>query len=147
MDTFQDTLTNEDYERNLRDLLPDSRDLSLLQEAVRIWEGFIGYHSFRNPFDCIENDTGQMECFFGWLDEVVLNLEHVKNACLYYLINSPDDKGKKEETGKELNRLDAFCRDFAWHKQFIAEKAFDFESFLNRCTENQKVQKTGITNP
>lgn len=147
MDTFQDTLTNEDYERNLRDLLPDSRDLSLLHEAVRIWEGFIGYHSFRNPFDCIENDTGQMECFFGWLDEVVLNLEHVKNACLYYLINSPDDKGKKEETGKELNRLDAYCRDFAWHKQFIAEKAFDFESFLNRCTENQKVQKTGITNP
>ena len=51
-------------------------------------------------------------------------------------------RGKKEETGKELNRLDAFCRDFAWHKQFIAEKAFDFESFLNRCTENQKVQKT-----
>ena len=35
-------------------------------------------------------------------------------------------RGKKEETGKELNRLDAFCRDFAWHKQFIAEKAFDF---------------------
>ena len=130
MDTFQDTLTNEDYERNLRDLLPDSRDLSLLHEAVRIWEGFIGYHSFRNPFDCIENDTGQMECFFGWLDEVVLNLEHVKNACLYYLINSPDDKGKKEETGKELNRLDAFCRDFAWHKQFIAEKAFYFKGFL-----------------
>ena len=56
-------------------------------------------------------------------------------------------RGKKEETGKELNRLDAFCRDFAWHKQFIGEKAFDFESFLNRCTENQKVQKTGITNP
>ena len=56
-------------------------------------------------------------------------------------------RGKKEETGKELNRLDAFCRDFAWHKQFIAEKALDFESFLNRCTENQKVQKTGITNP
>ena len=109
MDTFQDTLTNEDYERNLRDLLPDSRDLSLLHEAVRIWEGFIGYHSFRNPFDCIENDTGQMECFFGWIDEVVLNLEHVKNACLYYLINSPDDKGKKEETGKELNRLEALC--------------------------------------
>ena len=50
-----------------------------------------------------------MECFFGWLDEVVLNLEHVKNACLYYLINSPDDKGKKEETGKELNRLEALC--------------------------------------
>ena len=130
MDTFQASLTNEDYERNLRDLLPDSRDLSLLHEAVRIWEGFIGYHSFRNPFDCIENDTGQMECFFGWLDEVVLNLEHVKNACLYYLINSPDDKGKKEETGKELNRLDAFCRDFAWHKQFIAEKAFYFKGFL-----------------
>ena len=56
-------------------------------------------------------------------------------------------RGKKEETGKELNRLDAFCRDFAWHKQFIAEKAIDFESFFNRCTENQKVQKTGITNP
>ena len=130
MDTFQDTLTNEDYERNLRDLLPDSRDLSLLHEAVRIWEGFIGYHSFRNPFDCIENDTGQMECFFGWLDVVVLNLVHVKNACLYYLINSPDDKGKKEETGKELNRLDAYCRDFAWHKQFIAEKAFYFKGFL-----------------
>ena len=36
-----------------------------------------------------------MECFFGWLDEVVLNLEHVKNACLYYLINSPDAKGEK----------------------------------------------------
>ena len=39
-------------------------------------------------------------------------------------------KGKKEETGKELNRLDAFCRDFAWHKQFIAEKAFYFKGFL-----------------
>ena len=71
-----------------------------------------------------------MDGFFGWLDEVVLNLKHVKNACLYYLINSPDDKGKKEETGKELNRLDAYCRDFAWHKQFIAEKAFYFKGFL-----------------
>ena len=88
------------------------------------------YYSFPNPFDCIENDTEVMDSFFGWLDEVVLNLEHVKNACLYYLINSPDDKGKKEATGKELNKLDAFCRDFAWHKQFIAEKAFYFEGFL-----------------
>ena len=54
-------------------------------------------------------DTELMDGFFGWLDEVVLNLKHVKNACLYYLINSPDDKGKKEETGKELNRLEALC--------------------------------------
>ena len=29
------------------------------------------------------------------------------SACLYYLINSPDDKEKKEETGKELSRLEA----------------------------------------
>ena len=68
--------------------------------------------------------------YYMRLDEVVLNLEHVRNPCLYYLINSPDDKGKKEETGKELNRLDAYCRDFAWHKQFIAEKAFYFKGFL-----------------
>jgi len=130
MDTIEDTLTNEDYERILRDLPPDPRDLSLLHEAERIREGFIGYHSFPDLFDCIKNDTELMEGFFSWLDGVVLNLEHVKNACLYYLINSPDDKGKKEETGKELNRLDAFCRDFAWHKRFIAEKAFYFEGFL-----------------
>ncbi len=130
MDTFKDTLTNENYEQILRDLPSDPRDLSLLHEAGRIWEGFIDYHSFPTSFDCIENDTELMEGFFGWLDEVVLRLEHVKNACLYYLINSPDDKRKKEETGKELNRLDAFCRDFAWHKQFIAEKAFYFEGFL-----------------
>ena len=109
MDTFEDTLTNEDYEQILRNLPPDSRDLSLSHEAERIRVGFIGYHSYPNPFDCIENDTELMECFFGWLDEVVLNLEHVKNACLYYLINSPDDKGKKGETGKELNRLEALC--------------------------------------
>ena len=109
MDTFEDTLTNEDYEQILRNLPPDSRDLSLSHEAERIREGFIGYHSYPNPFDCIENNTELMECFFGWLDEVVLNLEHVKNACLYYLINSPDDKGKKGETGKELNRLEALC--------------------------------------
>ena len=123
MDTFADTLTNEDYERILRDLPPEPRDLSLLYEAERIWEGFIGYHSFPNPFDCIENDTELMEGFFGWLDEVGLHLENIKNACLYYLINSPDDKGKKEETGKELNRLEAFCRNFAWHKQFIVYSA------------------------
>ena len=113
MDTFEDTLTNEDYARILHNPPPDSRDLSLLHEAARIWEGFIGYHSYPNPFDCIENDTELMDGFFGWLDEVVL-----------------DDKGKKEETGKELNRLDAYCRDFAWHKQFIAEKAFYFKGFL-----------------
>ena len=71
--------------------------------------GICYYHSYPNPFDCIENDTELMDGFFGWLDEVVLNLKHVKNACLYYLINSPDDKGKKEETGKELNRLEALC--------------------------------------
>lgn len=88
------------------------------------------YHSFSNSFDCIENDTELMEGFFGWLDGVVLNLEHVKDACLYYLINSLDDKGKKEETGKELNELDTFCRDFALRKHFIAEKAFYFEGFL-----------------
>ena len=73
MDTFEDTLTNEDYEQILRNLPPDSRDLSLSHEAERIREGFIGYHSYPNPFDCIENDTELMECFFGWLDEVVLN--------------------------------------------------------------------------
>ena len=109
MDTFEDTLTNEDYARILHNPPPDSRDLSLLHEAARIWEGFIGYHSYPNPFDCIENDTELMDGFFGWLDEVVLNLEHVRNPCLYYLINSPDDKGKKGETGKELNRLEALC--------------------------------------
>ena len=124
MDTIEDTLTNEAYARILHNLPPDSGDLLLPNEAERIWKGFVDYHSYPNPFDCIENDTELMDGFFGWLDEVVLNLEHVKNACLYYLINSPDDKGKKEETGKELNRLDAYCRDFAWHKQFIAEKAF-----------------------
>ena len=42
-------------------------------------------------------------------EKPVLNLKHVKNACLYYLINSPDDKEKKEETGKELSRLEALC--------------------------------------
>ena len=126
MDTIEDTLTNEAYARILHNLPPDSGDLLLPNEAERIWKGFVDYHSF----DCIENDTELMDGFFGWLDEVVLNLEHVKNACLYYLINSPDDKGKKEETGKELNRLDAYCRDFAWHKQFIAEKAFYFKGFL-----------------
>ena len=47
-----------------------------------------------------------MDNFFGWLDEVVLNFENVKNACFYYLINSPDDK---EKNGKELNKLDGFC--------------------------------------
>ena len=149
MDAFQDTLTNEDYQRILRDLPPESRDLSLLHEAERIREGFIGYHSFRNPFDCIENDTELMDGFFGWLDEVVLNLEHVKNACLYYLINSPEDKGKKEETGKELNRLDAFCRDFAWHKQFIAEKAFYFEGFLESLhgESGRAAKKEFLTSP
>ena len=109
MDTIEDTLTNEDYARILHNLPADSGDLLLSNETERIWKGFVDYHSFPNPFDCIENDTGLMEGFFGWLDEVVLNLEHVRNACLYYLINSPDDKGKKEETGKELNRLEALC--------------------------------------
>ena len=109
MDTIEDTLTNEDYARILHNLPADSGDLLLSNEAERIWKGFVDYHSYPNPFDCIENDTELMEGFFGWLDEVVLNLEHVKNACLYYLINSPDDKGKKEETGKELNRLEALC--------------------------------------
>ena len=52
MDAFQDTLTNEDYERILRDLPPESRDLSLLHEAERIREGFIGYHSFPDPLYC-----------------------------------------------------------------------------------------------
>ena len=33
MDTFEDTLTNEDYEQILRNLPPDSRDLSLSHEA------------------------------------------------------------------------------------------------------------------
>ena len=130
MDTIEDTLTNGDYARILHNLPADSGDLLLSNEAERIWKGFVDYHSYPNPFDCIENDTELMDGFFGWLDEVVLNLKHVKNACLYYLINSPDDKGKKEETGKELNRLDAYCRDFAWHKQFIAEKAFYFKGFL-----------------
>ena len=48
-----------------------------------------------------------MEGFFGWLDEVVLNLEHVKNACLYYLINSPDDKGKRgnRERVEQVGRI------------------------------------------
>ena len=109
MDTIEDTLTNEDYARILHNLPADSGDLLLSNETERIWKGFVDYHSFPNPFDCIENDTGLMEGFFGWLDEVVLNLEHVRNPCLYYLINSPDDKGKKEETGKELNRLEALC--------------------------------------
>ena len=109
MDTIEDTLTNGDYARILHNLPADSGDLLLSNEAERIWKGFVDYHSYPNPFDCIENDTELMECFFGWLDEVVLNLEHVKNACLYYLINSPDDKGKKGETGKELNRLEALC--------------------------------------
>lgn len=130
MYTFQETLTSEDYEQVLRDLPPGPRDLSLLHQAERIWEGFMDYHSFPTSLDCIENDTELMNDFFCWLDGLILNLEHVKNACLYYLINSPDDKGKKEETGKELNRLDVFCRDFAWHKQFIAEKAFYFEGFV-----------------
>ena len=40
MDTFEDTLTNEDYEQILRNLPPDSRDLSLSHEAERIREGF-----------------------------------------------------------------------------------------------------------
>ena len=109
MDTIEDTLTNGDYARILHNLPADSGDLLLLSEAERIWKGFVDYHSYPNPFDCIENDTELMDGFFGWLDEVVLNLKHVKNACLYYLINSPDDKGKKEETGKELNRLEALC--------------------------------------
>ena len=109
MDTIEDTLTNEAYARILHNLPPDSGDLLLPNEAERIWKGFVDYHSYPNPFDCIENDTELMDGFFGWLDEVVLNLEHVKNACLYYLINSPDDKGKKEETGKELDRLEALC--------------------------------------
>lgn len=138
MDTFEETLTNEDYEQVSCDLPPDPRDLSLLHEAERIWQGFIDYHSFPNLFDCIENDTELMEGFFKWLDEVVLNLENIKNACLYYLINSPDDRGKKEETGKELNRLEAFCRDFAWHKPFIAEKAFYFEGFRESLHERLK---------
>lgn len=90
-------------------------------------EGFIGYHSYPSPFDCVENDTELMDNFFGWFDEVVLNFENVKNACFYYLINSPDDK---EKTGKKLNKLDVFCCDFVWYKQFIAEKVFYFEGFL-----------------
>ena len=44
MDTFEETLTNGDYEQVSRDLPPDSRDLSLLHEAGRIWEGFMDYH-------------------------------------------------------------------------------------------------------
>ena len=149
MDTFEDTLTNEDYARILHNLPADSGDLLLSNEAERIWKGFVDYHSFPNPFDCIENDTELMECFFGWLDEVVLNLEHVKNACLYYLINSPDDKGKKGETGKELNRLDAYCRDFAWHKQFIAEKAFYFKGFLESLYGESEREANGklLTSP
>ena len=149
MDTIEDTLTNEDYARILHNLPADSGDLLLSNEAERIWKGFVDYHSFPNPFDCIENDTGLMEGFFGWLDEVVLNLEHVKNACLYYLINLPDDKGKKEETGKELNRLDAFCRDFAWHKQFIAEKAFYFKGFLESLhgESGRAAKKEFLTSP
>lgn len=130
MDTFKENRTNEDYKQVSRDLPPDPRDLSLLHEAERIWEGFMDYHSFTNPFNCIENDTELMDGFFGWLDGVVLNLENVKNACLYYLINSPDDNKKKEETGKDLNELNTFCRDFASRKHFIAEKAFYFEGFL-----------------
>ena len=149
MDTIEDTLTNEDYARILHNLPADSGDLLLSNEAERIWKGFVDYHSFPNPFDCIENDTGLMEGFFGWLDEVVLNLEHVRNACLYYLINSPDDKGKKEETGKELNRLDAYCRDFAWHKQFIAEKAFYFKGFLESLYGESEREANGklLTSP
>ena len=149
MDTIEDTLTNEAYARILHNLPADSRDLLLSNEAERIWKGFVDYHSFPNPFDCIENDTGLMEGFFGWLDEVVLNLEHVRNACLYYLINSPDDKGKKEETGKELNRLDAYCRDFAWHKQFIAEKAFYFKGFLESLYGESEREANGklLTSP
>ena len=149
MDTIEDTLTNEDYARILHNLPADSGDLLLSNEAERIWKGFVDYHSFPNPFDCIENDTGLMEGFFGWLDEVVLNLEHVRNPCLYYLINSPDDKGKKEETGKELNRLDAYCRDFAWHKQFIAEKAFYFKGFLESLYGESEREANGklLTSP
>ena len=65
MDTFQDTFTNEDYARILRNLLADSGDLLLPNEAERIWKGFVDYHSFPNPFDCIENDTELMDGFFG----------------------------------------------------------------------------------
>ena len=65
MDTFEDTLTNEDYARILHNLPADSGDLLLSNEAERIWKGFVDYHSYPNPFDCIENDTELME---GFLD-------------------------------------------------------------------------------
>ena len=105
MDTFEETLTNGDYEQVLRDLPPDPRDLSLLHEAGRIWEGFMDYHSFPTSFDCIENDTELMDSLFCWLDGVVLNLEHVKEACLYYLINSPDDSAKKRENRERFEQI------------------------------------------
>ena len=65
MDTIADTLTNEDYARILHNLPADSGDLLLSNEAERIWKGFVDYHSYPNPFDCIENDTELME---GFLD-------------------------------------------------------------------------------
>ena len=65
MDTIEDTLTNEAYARILHNLPPDSGDLLLPNEAERIWKGFVDYHSYPNPFDCIENDTELMDGFFG----------------------------------------------------------------------------------
>ena len=53
MDTIEDTLTNGAYARILHNLPPDSGDLLLPNEAERIWKGFVDYHSFPNPFDCI----------------------------------------------------------------------------------------------
>ena len=53
MDTIEDTLTNGDYARILHNLPADSGDLLLSNEAERIWKGFVDYHSYPNPFDCI----------------------------------------------------------------------------------------------
>lgn len=72
MDTIEDTLTNGDYARILHNLPADSGDLLLSNEAERIWKGFVDYHSYPNPFDCIENDTELRDGFFGCSTEVVL---------------------------------------------------------------------------
>lgn len=132
MYTFQETLTNEDYEQVLHDLPSGTRDLALLQEAERIWEGFMDYHSFPTFLDCIENDTELMDDFFCWLDGVVLNLEHVKDACLYYLINSPDDKGKN------------FAVTLSGINNSLQRKHFILKVLLNHCIRrNQKIGKDG----
>ncbi|MFR5955752.1 MAG: hypothetical protein ACLUHB_05765 [Odoribacter splanchnicus] len=111
MDTlFEDISTDEDYERFCVTFPPWIHGICHYHMEAERELGVASLSTIltRILFDCIENDTELMECFFGWLDEVVLNLEHVKNACLYYLINSPDDKGKKGNR-KELNRLEALC--------------------------------------